>query len=85
MYCARTLHLEVQFEAIELIKDSMDFPEAEDPLLRQLVTLLTPQRENAAADQQRQNGGKDGAKDAGKTTSTQRQTSVDADASQVYT
>ena len=76
----RTLHLEVQFEAIELIKDSMDYPEAEDPLLRQLVTLLTPQRENPADQQQQEGKGAAAPKGA-----PVPQTSVDADASQMST
>ena len=77
----RTLHLEVQFEAIELIKDSMDYPEAEDPLLRQLVSLLTPQRENPS-DQQQQQEGKSGAAGKG---APAPQTSIDADISQAST
>ena len=76
----RTLHLEVQFEAIELIKDSMDYPEAEDPLLRQLVALLTPQRENPADQRQQQQQQQQRDKGA-----PAAQTSVDADISQAST
>ncbi|KAK3794480.1 hypothetical protein RRG08_003633 [Elysia crispata] len=44
----RTLHLEVQFEAIELIKDLMDY-EVADSLLSGLVALLRPALEDVLA------------------------------------
>ncbi|XP_002741408.1 armadillo-like helical domain containing protein 1 [Saccoglossus kowalevskii] len=41
----RTLHLEVQYEAIELIKDLMKY-DVQDQLLRGLVQVLVPARED---------------------------------------
>ncbi|KAK2138580.1 hypothetical protein LSH36_2776g00005, partial [Paralvinella palmiformis] len=41
----KTLHLEVQYEAIELVKDLMDY-EVQDPLLKGLVKLLRPAKED---------------------------------------
>ncbi|XP_052258439.1 armadillo-like helical domain containing protein 1 [Dreissena polymorpha] len=42
----KTLHLEVQFEAIELLKELMDYNEVQDQLLTGLVGLLRPAKED---------------------------------------